>query len=502
MKKVLFILSIVFSTSCIAQITSTPKIFTPMTIDDGVIIQNSLRQIENRRVAANNAYCELLEVIAYYRGQLPNDNTLLSWYEDYIQGIIKRLSELFDYGEYGEVRILAPRYKGEIANNVIKKIHEYQERIKEIEAAEIEEQRPHVWSGTGFALKKDYIVTNYHVVEDAKTVEVYGISGDFSTSYRAKVIGFDKESDLALLKMDDTRFKSLGLIPYSFQSAMAEVGENVYVLGYPLIQSMGEEIKLTNGIISARSGFDGNVANYQISVPLQPGNSGGPMFNMKGSLVGVVCAKHSEAENASYAIKTSYLKNLVESVADQSILPNNKSLLNLQLKDQVKRIKNFVYIVKCYNEEKESDNTTRTGDEKTYDYQDGMFYYTIISERERTVEISKCETNTLILSVEIPSTVEINKKGYTSIRIGKSAFAGCCNLTEITIPKGVKDIENEAFYGCKNLEKIKILSSNPPTCSSSNSFYDYSAILLVPMQSVDAYRSVSPWNQFKKIVGF
>jgi len=61
----------------------------------------------------------------------------------------------------------------------------------------------------------------------------------------------------------------------------------------------------------------------------------------------VVCAKHAEAENASYAVKSSYLKNLVESVADISILPTTTSMSGLQLKDQVKKARNFVYMIKC-----------------------------------------------------------------------------------------------------------------------------------------------------------
>ena len=112
---------------------------------------------------------------------------------------------------------------------------------------------------------------------------------------------------------------------------------------------MGNEIKLTNGIISSRSGYEGDVTLYQISAPIQPGNSGGPMFDMKGRIVGVVCAKHGGAENASYAIKTSYLKNLVESVASASILPTSTVPMDKELKNQVKRVKNFVYMIKCYN---------------------------------------------------------------------------------------------------------------------------------------------------------
>lgn len=203
------------------------------------------------------------------------------------------------------------------------------------------------WSGTGFALKNGYVVTNYHVAGEAKTIEIYGVNGNASKGYKATIVGADKVSDLALLKITDKDFSGYGNPPYAFKSSMVDVGENVYVLGYPLTQTMGEEIKLTNGIVSARSGYEGDVTTYQISVPVQPGNSGGPMFDMKGNLVGIVCAKHAEAENANYAIKTSYLKNLVESVASSSIFPTVSTINGKELKEQVKQTKNFVYMIKC-----------------------------------------------------------------------------------------------------------------------------------------------------------
>lgn len=203
------------------------------------------------------------------------------------------------------------------------------------------------WTGTGFALKNGYIVTNYHVAGEAKTIEIFGIKGDFTKGYKAAVVGVDRVSDLALLKLSDKELSNYDTPPFAFKSSMVDVGENVYVLGYPLIQTMGKEIKLTNGIVSSRSGYEGDVTTYQISVPVQPGNSGGPMFDMKGNLVGIICAKHADAENASYAIKTSYLKNLVESVASSAILPTISTVNGKELKEQVKQIKNFVYMIKC-----------------------------------------------------------------------------------------------------------------------------------------------------------
>lgn len=203
------------------------------------------------------------------------------------------------------------------------------------------------WSGTGFAIGNGYIVTNYHVAEDARAILIKGIKGDFNISYSAEVIATDKVNDIAILKITDSKFNGFGAIPYSVSSRMADVGEDIFVLGYPLTQTMGDEIKLTNGIISSRTGFQGDVANYQMSAPIQPGNSGGPMFDSKGNVIGIVCAHHAGAENAGYAIKTSYLKILIESTGLNINFPVNNTISTLSLAEKVKRVKKFVYYIEC-----------------------------------------------------------------------------------------------------------------------------------------------------------
>ena len=137
-----------------------------------------------------------------------------------------------------------------------------------------------------------WVITNYHVIENARTIKVSGINDDTKTSYTARVEISDKQNDLAILRITDVSFKPLTNIPYTFKYTTSSVGEDCFVLGYPLISTMGLDIKLTNGIISSKTGFEGNIAEYQMSAPLQPGNSGGPLFDKNGNIIGVVCAKH------------------------------------------------------------------------------------------------------------------------------------------------------------------------------------------------------------------
>ncbi len=201
-------------------------------------------------------------------------------------------------------------------------------------------------SGTGFAFSSNgLVVTNYHVIEGAKKINVRGINGHFSKTYNAKVIVTDMNNDLAIIKIDDENYASSEQIPYTFKSSLASTGENVFVLGYPLRSSMGDEIKLTNGIISSKTGYQGDVTSYQISVPIQPGNSGGPLFDSQGNLIGIINAKLVGAENASYAVKVSFLKNLIEILDDKPTLQSINSLNGKTLPQQAEILKKFVYII-------------------------------------------------------------------------------------------------------------------------------------------------------------
>lgn len=150
-----------------------------------------------------------------------------------------------------------------------------------------------------------------------------------------------------MLKVSDSNFTGFGTIPYNVKTSVSDVGEDIFVLGYPLISTMGEEIKLTTGVISSRTGFQGDVSLYQISAPIQPGNSGGPLFDYKGNLVGIVSSKHTGAENVGYAIKTSYLRNLIESTVSKDILPTNAQTASLSLPEKIKVLRNFVFMISC-----------------------------------------------------------------------------------------------------------------------------------------------------------
>lgn len=213
-------------------------------------------------------------------------------------------------------------------------------------ASEYGQQKQPEWSGTGFAISDGLIATNHHVINGAKSITIRGIDGNKDIAYNGYVAATDEEHDIAIVRIVDKRFGGIGKIPYAIGKTIPDAGEEVFTLGYPLTTSMGDDIKLTNGIISAASGYKGDASMYQITTPIQPGNSGGPLFNSEGSVVGIVCAQHADAENANYAVKVSYLYSLANSKLGIELGGSNK-IKYKKLSKKVKKLKNYVYLIEC-----------------------------------------------------------------------------------------------------------------------------------------------------------
>jgi tripartite-type tricarboxylate transporter receptor subunit TctC/S1-C subfamily serine protease len=172
-------------------------------------------------------------------------------------------------------------------------------------------------SGTGFFITTDgYFVTNQHVVESAKSVVIRTANGK---SYPAEVIRVDSANDLAILKAEGT-FRALPVQ----NSQSVRRGDKVFTLGFPNTFLQGVEPKYTDGVISSLTGVRDKPNNYQISVAIQPGNSGGPLISSMGNVVGIVVSKlNVEAalksagaipENVNYAVKSNYLLELISTL--------------------------------------------------------------------------------------------------------------------------------------------------------------------------------------------
>jgi TPR repeat protein len=151
------------------------------------------------------------------------------------------------------------------------------------------------------------------VIKGAEKIGLRDVSGK---TYDANIVRVDAKNDLALLKVDGT-FSALPVA----NSQTVKRGLRVITVGFPNIDIQGKEPKLSDGIVSALSGIQDEPTVFQISVPIQPGNSGGPLVNMEGNVIGIVASKlsalymrnnkGSNPENVNYAIKSNYLNELI-----------------------------------------------------------------------------------------------------------------------------------------------------------------------------------------------
>jgi S1-C subfamily serine protease len=171
-------------------------------------------------------------------------------------------------------------------------------------------------TGSGFFVTPDgYFITNDHVIRGAATVRIV----QNGNKINAKIIRTDPANDLAVLKADgEFVFVRLGA------SRNVRLGQNVFTIGFPNPQIQGVAPKLTTGVISATTGIRDDPRLLQISIPVQPGNSGGPVIDENGDAVGVVSASLSALgllrmsgslpQNVNYAVKSSYVTALLEDV--------------------------------------------------------------------------------------------------------------------------------------------------------------------------------------------
>ena len=137
-------------------------------------------------------------------------------------------------------------------------------------------------------------------------------------------------------------------IKYSFkENGQLDVGATVFTIGFPhALTGMGKDAKFTDGKISSKTGYEGAVNSFQSTIPVQPGNSGGPVFNDSGQLVGVINATMNNTDNVSYTIKLNYIKNLIELLQDKVDLPSDNSISKSSLEEKIKVLTNFVVLIK------------------------------------------------------------------------------------------------------------------------------------------------------------
>jgi serine protease Do len=195
------------------------------------------------------------------------------------------------------------------------------------------------YAGTCFMISREgYLVTSYHVVKDADSLHIE--NARFGT-LRASVVYHDPANDVSVLKVDTL----IPALPFTIEKVEASLADDVYTLGYPR-----EDIVFGEGAISALSGFKQNPNSYQVSVPVNPGNSGGPLLNNKGNLVGMISGSQTESAGTAFAIKSTVLMDIVagDSLKSTVNLPTQSQLKFNSRVGQVNSWKDFVFMVQVF----------------------------------------------------------------------------------------------------------------------------------------------------------
>lgn len=200
------------------------------------------------------------------------------------------------------------------------------------------------FGGTSFMVDpKGYLVTSAHVIKGASRVFVQNSRGE---DFKAILVHTDESKDLAILKIEDEDFKSSASLPYGIGKSSTDLAEPVFTLGYPK-----DEIVYGEGYMSAKTGMKGDTMAYQISISANPGNSGGPILNRKGEVIGILNARQTTAEGVVFAVKSQHITQMIDSVkkkdsAQQIKVSQFSSIKGMDRVQQVKKIQDHIYMVK------------------------------------------------------------------------------------------------------------------------------------------------------------
>lgn len=198
--------------------------------------------------------------------------------------------------------------------------------------------------GTGFFIDaKGLMITNAHIVKNSRNISVVNSRGD---KFNAIVLKLDVKRDVAIIKIDDDQFKPFASLPYGIRKSSSDIAEPIFTLGFPR-----DEIVYGEGYLSAKTGYLGDTLSCQIYIPANPGNSGGPIFNNNGEVIGILSAREKQVEGAVFAVQSKYIYQALEDLKKNSIyhnikMPSKSQVAGLEKTQQVKKIQDYVFMVK------------------------------------------------------------------------------------------------------------------------------------------------------------
>ncbi len=245
-----------------------------------------------------------------------------------------------------------------------------------------------VATGTGFLFSSsDYAITSYHVVHGAKSISVRMINGE---RINATVAIKDTNNDIAILKLSQSPRSRQNIITIG-DSSSVRTGDRVFTYGFPLVDLLGnQEPRYSEGFINSLSGISNDPRLFQVSIPIQPGNSGGPVFNEKGELIGIATSSidsiqtqkvfGSIPQNVNFAIKSSYINSLLPNLPD--IFIKQKGIVPVPVEEIgfKERVKNDIVLVEAVPEFKP------TVVKRDYEEEERLRKESEITEREQQLQ--------------------------------------------------------------------------------------------------------------------
>jgi len=203
-------------------------------------------------------------------------------------------------------------------------------------------------TGTGFALTNNgYFVTAYHVLHDddgyGDSVYIQNSDGQY---FKASLVTFNAETDVAIMKVDKAGFRfGKGELPYGLTSSKANLGSKIFTLGYP-----ADEVSYSEGYISARNGFDGNKLQYTLELPVGYGESGSPMIDASGNVLGLLTAVGAQSEERTYAVSSKAIFDLLHKLPDEKTikLPKASHMGRMSREQQIDKMEAYTFAVKVY----------------------------------------------------------------------------------------------------------------------------------------------------------
>ena len=198
--------------------------------------------------------------------------------------------------------------------------------------------------GTGFIVDaKGYLVTNAHVIAGAKNIAVQNARGEFL----ARAVYVDAQKDIAVLKIEDEAFKPYSSVPYAVSKSSGDLAESIFTLGYPR-----NEIVYGEGYLSAKTGYKGDTLSCQIDIAANRGNSGSPIWNKNGEVIGILNGRQINTEGFAFAIQGKHIFKVMDDLKKEDTIyqrlkvPSKSTLAGLERKQQVKKLEDFIFMVK------------------------------------------------------------------------------------------------------------------------------------------------------------